>query len=71
MRTTFVTLALMIVVGAATAANAAEVVTMTVIDANGVGKQIGTLAYPTATEVYGFHHNLRGYPRVTMVFTST
>jgi Cu-Zn family superoxide dismutase len=42
MKTNFVTLALMIVVGATTA-NAAETVTVNAIDANGVGKEIGTL----------------------------
>ena len=37
MKTYFVTLAAVIVVGAATAANAAEIVTMNTIDANGLG----------------------------------
>ena len=44
MKTYFVTLAAVIAVGAATGANAAEIVTMNAIDANGVGKEIVTIS---------------------------
>jgi hypothetical protein len=52
MKTYFVTLAAVIVVGAATAANAAEIVTMNAIDANGVGKEIGTVSLSDSEQAW-------------------
>ena len=71
MKTYFVTLAVMIVVGAATAANAAEIVTMNAIDANGVGKEIGTVSLSDSDGGLRISPQLAGLPRVTMVFMST
>lgn len=73
MKAHFLMLTAAIVLGAATAANAAETVTMNAIDANGVGKEIGTLSPSDSNEGLRISPqlNLRGCPRVSTAFMFT
>jgi superoxide dismutase, Cu-Zn family len=62
MKTYFVTLAAVIAVGAATGANAAEIVTINAIDANGVGKEIGTISLSDSDGGLRISPQLAGLP---------
>jgi Cu-Zn family superoxide dismutase len=61
-KTYFVTLAAAIVICAATTANAAETVTLNAIDANGVGKEIGTLSLSDSDGGLRISPQLAGLP---------
>src|SRR3984885_10072853 len=62
MKTYFLTLAAVIAVGAATGANAAEIVTINAIDANGVGKEIGTISLSDSDGGLRISPQLAGLP---------